>query len=55
MSGMVSQEIDGVRQLITYATRTLSVQEGKASSTYELECLTVLFDTEVFRKCIEHR
>jgi hypothetical protein len=31
----------------------LSAQERKASSTYELECLAVLFGTEKFRKHIE--
>jgi hypothetical protein len=33
----------------------LSAQERKASSTYELECLAVLFGTEKFRKYIEHK
>jgi hypothetical protein len=53
--GMISQESDGVRQPIAYASRTLSAQERKASSTYELECLAVLFGTEKFRKYIEHQ
>jgi len=52
--GVLSQESDGVRQPITYASRILSAQEPKASSTYELECLAVLFGTKKFRKYIEH-
>jgi len=33
----------------------LSSQERKASSTYELECLVVLFGTKKFRKYIKHQ
>jgi len=52
---VLSQERNGVRQPIAYASRTLSAQELKASSTYELECLAVLFGTEKFHKYIEHQ
>jgi len=52
---VLSQERNGVRQPIVYASRTLSAQEPKASSTYELECLAVLFGTEKFHKYIEHQ
>lgn len=52
---VLSQESDGVRQPIAYVSMTLSAQERKASSTYELECLAVLFGTEKFRKYIEHQ
>jgi len=55
LGAVPSQERNGVRQPIAYASRTLSAQERKSSSTYELECLAVLFGTEKFRKYIEHR
>jgi hypothetical protein len=55
LGAVLSQEWDGVRQPIAYALRTLSAQVRKASSTYELECLAVLFGTEKFRKYIEHQ
>jgi hypothetical protein len=55
LGAVLSQERGGVRQPIAYASRTLSAQERKASSTYELECLAVLFGTEKFRKYIEHQ
>jgi len=45
LGAVLSQEFDGIRQLIAYASRTLSAQERKASSVYELECLAVLFGT----------
>jgi hypothetical protein len=54
LGAVLSQETDGVRQPIAYASRTLSAQERKASSTYERECLAVLFGTE-FRKYMEHQ
>ena len=44
-----SQESNGVRQPIAYASRALSAQGPKASSIYEMECLAVLFVTEKFR------
>jgi hypothetical protein len=53
--GVLSQESDGVRQPIAYASKKLSAQERKASSTCELECLSVLFGTEKFRRYIEQR
>ena len=49
---VLSQESGGVRQSIAYVSRTLSAQERKASSTYELEYLAVIFGPEKFRKCI---
>jgi hypothetical protein len=55
LGAVLSQERDGVREPIAYASRTLSAQECTASSTYELECLAVLFGTEKFRKYIEHQ
>jgi hypothetical protein len=55
LGAVVSQERDGVRQPIAYASRTLSAEERKASSTYELQCLAVLFGTNKFRKYIEHQ
>jgi hypothetical protein len=42
LEAVLSQEVDGVRQTIAYASRTLSAQERKAASTYKLECLAVL-------------
>ena len=45
----------GVRQPIAYTSQSLSAQERKASSTYDLECLAVLFGTEKFCKYIEHQ
>jgi hypothetical protein len=55
LGAVLSQDRDGVRQPIAYASRTLSAQERKASSIYDLECLAVLFATEKFRKYIEHQ
>jgi hypothetical protein len=55
LGAFLTQECDGVRQPIAYASRTLSAQELKASSTYELKCFAVLFGTEKFRKYIEHQ
>jgi hypothetical protein len=55
LGAVLLQESDGVRLPIAYASRTLSPQERKASSTYELECLAVLFGTDKFRKYIEHQ
>jgi len=50
LGAVLSQDRNVVRQPITYASRTLSAQELKTSSTYELECLAVLFGKEEFRK-----
>jgi len=36
LGAVLSQELDGVRQPVAYASRTLSHQERKASSIYEL-------------------
>ena len=55
LGAVLSQEHNGVQQPIAYASRTLSAQEHKASCTYELECLAVLFGTEKFHKYIEHQ
>ena len=55
LGAVLSQECNGFRQPIAFASRTLSAQERKASCTYELECLAVLFGTEKFRKYIEHQ
>ena len=55
LGAVLLQEVDGIRQPIAYASRSLSAQERKASSVYELECLAVLFGTEKFRKYIEHQ
>jgi hypothetical protein len=49
LGAVLFQEIDGCRQTIAYASRTLSTQERMASSIYQLECLAVLFRTEKFR------
>ena len=46
LGAVLSQERNGVRETIAYASRTLSAQERNASSTYDLECLAVLFGTE---------
>lgn len=55
LGAVLSQEDAGVRRPIAYASRTLTAQERKASSTYELECLAILFGTDKFRKYIEHQ
>jgi len=55
LGAVLSHERNRVRQLIAYASPTLSSQELKASSTYELEWLAVLFVTEKFRKYIQHQ
>jgi transposase InsO family protein len=54
LGAVLSQDVDGFRQPIAYASRTLSVQERKASSIYELECLAVLFGMDKFRPYLEH-
>jgi hypothetical protein len=43
LEAVLSQECEGFRQPIAYASRTLTTQERKVSSVYELECLAVLF------------
>jgi len=52
LGAVISQEVDGVRRPVAYASRSLTAQERKASSVYELEFLAVLFGTEKFRKYI---
>jgi hypothetical protein len=54
LGAVLSQEVDGCRQPIAYAPRTLTAQERKASSAYKLECLAVLFGMEKFRQYLEH-
>jgi hypothetical protein len=55
LSAVLLQDFEDVRQPITYASRTLSCQERKASPIYELECLAVLLGIDKFRKYIEHQ
>jgi hypothetical protein len=55
LGAVLSQENDGFRQPIAFVSRTLTNQKRRASSTYELECLAVLFETEKFRKDLEHQ
>jgi hypothetical protein len=55
LGAVLSQEREGSRQPIAYASRTLSPQECKASSICELECLAVLFRIEMFRKYLENQ
>ena len=54
IAAVLSQEIDGVRQPIAYASRTLTPCEKK-SSIYELECLAVVFGINKFRRFLEHK
>jgi len=44
---VISQDCDGVKQPIEYASRTLSAQGHTSSSTYELECLSVFWYREL--------
>lgn len=55
LGAVLLQEIDGIRQPIAYASRTLTPAERKASSAYESECLAVVFGVEKFRQYLEHR
>jgi hypothetical protein len=43
LGAVLSQSFDGSRQPIAYVSCTLRDQGRKAFSTYELECLAVLF------------
>lgn len=54
LGAVLQQEVDGVRQPVAFASRTLSPQERKASSVYELECLAVVFAVDKFRRYLEH-
>jgi hypothetical protein len=53
LGAVLSQEVDSCRQPIACASRTLTAQERKASSAYEIECLAVLFGIEKFRQYLE--
>ncbi|PNF34261.1 hypothetical protein B7P43_G16924 [Cryptotermes secundus] len=53
VAALLLEEFDGELQPIAYASRTLFQQERKFS-TYELECLAVLFGLEKFRPYLEH-
>ena len=55
LGAVLLQEIEEVRQPIAYAFRVLTPQEKRASSTYESECLAVIFGVEEFRQYLEHR
>jgi len=55
VAAVLSQEVDGVRQPIAYASRTLTHCEKKSSSVYELECLAVVFGINKFRRFLEHK
>jgi transposase InsO family protein len=54
LGAVIQQEVDGVRQPVAFASRTLTPQERKASSIYELECLAVVFAVDKFRRYLEH-
>jgi hypothetical protein len=54
LGAVLSQEIDGCRQPVAYASRTLTAQERRASFAYEIECLAVLFGIDMFRQYLEH-
>jgi hypothetical protein len=53
VAAVLLQEVDGFRQPIAYASRTLTSPERNFSA-YELECLAVLFGLEKFRAYVEH-
>jgi hypothetical protein len=55
LGAVLLQDFQGLRQPIAYASLTLSSQQRKASSIYELECLVVLFGTDKLRKYIGHQ
>uniref|UniRef100_A0A1B6EN58 RNA-directed DNA polymerase n=2 Tax=Cuerna arida TaxID=1464854 RepID=A0A1B6EN58_9HEMI len=55
IAAVLSQEVDGIRQPIAYASRTLTPCEKKSSSVYELECLAVVFGINKFRRFLEHK
>lgn len=54
LGAVLSQKIDGVLHPIAYASKTLSPQESKKASAYELECLAIVFGMEKFRQYLEH-
>lgn len=53
VAAVLSQEVDGYRQPVGFASRTLTDCEKK-SSIYELECLAVVFGVDKFRRFLEH-
>jgi hypothetical protein len=53
VAAVLLQDFDGERQPIAFSSRTLSHQEKKFS-TYELDCLAILFGLEIFRAYLEH-
>jgi hypothetical protein len=53
LGAVLLQEVQGQRRPIAFTSRTLSIQENKYS-TYEIECLAVLFGVEKFRMYLEH-
>jgi hypothetical protein len=53
LGAVLLQEVQGQRRLIAFASCTLSILEKKYS-TYELECLALLFGVEKFRMYLEH-
>lgn len=55
IAAVLSQVVDGIRQPIAYASRTLTPAEKKSSSVYELECLAVVFGVNKFRRFLEHK
>jgi hypothetical protein len=55
LGAVLLQEKNGDRLPIAHVSRALTAQECKASSTYELEWLAVLFGTDKFRKYVEHQ
>jgi hypothetical protein len=54
VAAVLLQEFEGERQPIALSSRPLSQQERKFS-TYELECLAVLFGLEKFRQYLRSR
>ncbi|KAJ8884193.1 hypothetical protein PR048_016050 [Dryococelus australis] len=55
LGAVLSQEIDGQRQPIAFASRALTHQERKASSVYELEWLAVIFGTDKFKQFLKRQ
>jgi hypothetical protein len=53
VAALLLQVVDGFRQPIAYASRTLTSPERNFSA-YELHCFAVLFGLEKFRAYVEH-
>lgn len=53
LGAVLLQECDGSRQPVAYASKALNSTE-KRYSTYELECLAVIFAVDKFRPYLEH-